>query len=84
MEEVGLEVWIGMVGRVILGQNAKGKEMCILLRYIVLHRVRGRERRLHRDGERKRQETETETELRKRRKDSGKRRETPKDRNPVN
>lgn len=53
MGEVGLEVWIGMVGRVILGQNAKGKEMCILLEYIVLPRVRGRARRGYRDRERK-------------------------------
>lgn len=79
-----MEVWIGMVGRVILGQNAKGKEMCILLGYIVLQRVRRRERKGHRDPERKRQETETEKELRRKRKDSGKGRETPRDMNPVN
>lgn len=83
MGEVGLEVWIGMVGRVILGQNAKGKEMCVLLGYIVLPRVRGRARRGCRDRERKIQETETETELRRRRKDSGKGNETPRDMNPV-
>lgn len=49
MGEVDLEVWIGMVGRVILGQNAKGKEMCILLGYIVLQRIRRGERKGHRD-----------------------------------